>query len=235
MSKRALVIEHDPSISLGNLEPVLREAGYDIEVVDARTADLELMDATGADVVVVLGNDSGVYEKDRLSYIATEETWLASRLEAQRPTLGVCFGAQIMASALGGEVYKGDSTQIGYREVTPTPEGSQSPVAVFDGVPVVQWHGDTFTLPEQATRLAGSSDYANEAFAVGDWALAIQFHPEVTVEMYRQWLADGRESVTNQGLSEDELMREHMELNERMQAASAEMLRSWLHGLEKTQ
>ena len=233
MSKRAIVIEHDPSISLGNLEPVLLEAGYELLTVDARTEDLSTIDATAADVVIVLGNDSGVYEKDRLTYIADEEKWLASRLEAQRPTLGVCFGAQIMASALGGEVYKGDSTQIGYRTVTPTPEGATSPVAVFDGVPVVQWHGDTFTLPEQATRLAGSSDYANEAFAIDEWALAIQFHPEVTVEMYRQWLADGRESVTSQGLSEAELMREHEELNVRMQEASAEMLRTWLRGLEK--
>jgi GMP synthase (glutamine-hydrolysing) len=229
--KRAVVIEHDPSISLGNLEPVLREAGYSIEVVDARSADFSAIDASAPDLVVVLGNDSGVYEKDRLTYIAHEEQWVADRLESKKPTLGVCFGAQIMASALGGEVYKGPTTQIGYRSVEPTPAGANSPVAVFEGVPVMQWHGDTFTLPEQVTRLAGSSDYENEAFAIDNWALAIQFHPEMTDEMYRQWLADGRESVAKQGLTEDELLAESARLNARMQDASADMLKTWLQGL----
>jgi GMP synthase (glutamine-hydrolysing) len=229
--KRAVVIEHDPSISLGNLEPVLRDAGYSIEVVDARSADFSAIDASSPDLVVVLGNDSGVYEKDRLTYIAHEEKWVADRLESKKPTLGVCFGAQIMASALGGEVYKGPTTQIGYRSVEPTPAGANSPVAVFEGVPVMQWHGDTFTLPDQVTRLAGSSDYENEAFAIDNWALAIQFHPEMTDEMYRQWLADGRESVAKQGLTEDELLAESAQLNARMQDASVHMLTTWLQGL----
>jgi GMP synthase (glutamine-hydrolysing) len=229
--KRAVVIEHDPSISLGNLQPVLIQAGYTIEIVDARTADLGAIDASAPDLVVVLGNDSAVYEKDQLEYIAREEKWVAERLAAEKPILGVCFGAQIMASALGGEVYKGDSTQIGYRAVETTEAGAASPIAVFDGVPVMQWHGDTFTLPETVTRLAGSSDYENEAFAIDNWALAIQFHPEVTEDMFAQWLSDGRESVTAQGLSEAELMNEHLALNERMQDASVSMLTTWLAGL----
>lgn len=233
--KRAVVIEHDPSISLGNLEPVLVQAGYAIEIVDARTADLSAIDASAPDLVVVLGNDHGVYEKNEREYIAAEEKWLAERLADERPTLGVCFGAQIMASALGGEVYKGDSTQIGYRAVEPTAAGKDSPVAVFEGVPVVQWHGDTFTLPESVTRLAGSGDYENEAFAIDNWALAVQFHPEVTQDMFVQWLAEGRESVVAQGLSEAELVNEHLALNERMQDASVAMLTAWLSGLEKTQ
>jgi GMP synthase (glutamine-hydrolysing) len=231
--KRAVVIEHDPSISLGNLEPVLIEAGYEIEVVDARHADLSAIDATAPDLVVVLGNDHGVYEKDRRAYIAAEEKWVADRLDAKQPTLGVCFGAQIMASALGGEVYKGDSTQIGYRSVEPTAAGETSPVAAFKDVPVVQWHGDTFTLPESVTRLAGSSDYENEAFAIDNWALAVQFHPEVTPEMFGTWLEDGRESVAKEGLTEEQLLAEHEAHNARMQSASAAMLTSWLAGLER--
>ena len=231
--KRAVVIEHDPSISLGNLEPVLVQAGYAIDIVDARSADFAAIDASAPDLVVVLGNDKGVYDKNHLEYIAREEEWVADRLEAQKPILGVCFGAQIMASALGGEVYKGDSTQIGYRSVAPTAAGENSPVAVFADIPVVQWHGDTFTLPETVTRLAGSNDYENEAFSIDNWALAVQFHPEVTQDMFVQWLADGRESVVEQGLSEAELMNQHLELNERMQDASVAMLTNWLAGLDR--
>jgi len=231
MTKRALVVQHDPTIHLGNLEPVLREAGYDIEVVDATSADFAQLDARAADLVIVLGNDHGVYEKDRRPYIAAEEEWLADRLSQHRPTLGVCFGAQIMASALGGEVFRGPSTQIGFRSVELTEAGADSPVAVFEGVPVLQWHGDTFTLPSGVTRLAGSSDYANEAFAIGNWALAMQFHPETTTAMYEQWLADGRESVANQGLTLEQLLIEDQRNSAAMQAASAKMLTRWLAAL----
>ena len=230
-SGTALVIQHDPTIHLGNLEPVLREAGYDIEVVDALSADFNALDAQSPDLVVVLGNEHGVYEKEAHPYIAAEEEWLAARLRDERPTLGVCFGAQIMASALGGEVYRGPSTQIGYRSVELTEDGTDSPLAAFAGVPVMQWHGDTFTLPEGVTRLAGSSDYANEAFSVGNWALATQFHPETTPSMYEQWVADGRESVVTQGLSADELLSDDERNSAAMQEASARMLTRWLAGL----
>ena len=98
----ALVIQHDPTIHLGNLEPVLRDAGYDIEVVDALSADFSRLDAKSPDLVVVLGNEHGVYEKELHPYIAAEEQWLASRLRDERPTLGVCFGAQALAMVLGG-------------------------------------------------------------------------------------------------------------------------------------
>lgn len=228
MNKAALVIQHDPTISLGNLEPVLVEAGYAITIVDALADDFSSLDPSAADLVVVLGNEHGVYEKNVHPYIAAEESWLARRLENERPTLGVCFGAQIMASALGGEVYKGPTTEIGYRSVELTPEGAKSPMAAFAGVPVVEWHGDTFTLPDGVTRLAGSGAYANEAFAVGNWALATQFHPETTASMFEQWVEDSRESVANTGQSSGELLREDAEYSEAMQAASAHMLRAWL-------
>jgi len=231
MGKVALVLQHDSTIHLGNLAPVLSERGYDIQVVDARTTDFATLTVDPA-LVVVLGNDNGVYEKDVLPYIAAEEAWLASRLAAQQPTLGVCFGAQIMASALGERVYKGGSTQIGFREVVPTEAGSSSPVRHFAGVPVMEWHGDTFDLPAGATLLAGSSDYANEAFALGTWGLAVQFHPETTEEMHEEWLAIGRESVVSHGIDPNVLVAEREEHSAAMGVASQAMLNDFLDGLE---
>lgn len=230
--KTALIVQHDPTIHLGNLQPVLIERGYDIQILDARTADFATL-SVDPSLVVVLGNDSGVYEKDALPYIAAEEAWLASRLTAAQPTLGVCFGAQIMASALGERVYKGASTQIGFREVVPTEAGASSPVRHFAGVPVMEWHGDTFDLPAGATRLAGSSDYANEAFSLGSWGLAVQFHPETTSEMHQRWLVDGRESVVTLGLDPEVLAAEREAHTATMEIASQAMLNEFLDGLEK--
>lgn len=231
MTKTALVLQHDSTIHLGNLAPVLTARGYDIQVLDARITDFATLDVTPT-LVVVLGNDNGVYEKDALPYIAAEEAWLASRLAAQQPTLGVCFGAQMMASALGERVYKGDSTQIGFREVVPTEAGATSPIRHFAGVPVMEWHGDTFDLPAGATLLAGSSDYANEAFALGRWGLAVQFHPETTEEMHAEWLAIGRESVVNHGLDPAALVAERDAHSAAMGVASQAMLNDFLDGLE---
>lgn len=229
--KTALVIEHDPTIHLGNLEPVLLERGYDITVVQA-SADSLPESVDDIDLLIVLGNDHGVYD-DR-DYIVREKEWLAEWLSQPRPTLGICFGAQILADTLGGKAFPGDHTVIGYREVQPTPEGMNSPVRHFANVPVLQWHGDTFTLPPQSRRLAGSSDYANEAYAVDDWLLAVQFHPETTEPMYDRWLADGRSSVTSLGLDPADLRNEGSQCVAAMTQASRLMLTEWLDDVEKT-
>jgi GMP synthase (glutamine-hydrolysing) len=230
----ALVIQHDPTIHLGNLEQVLIEANYELTIVDARSY---AFDATPEDVdlVVVLGNDHGVYQKHEHPYIAREEAWLAARAAHERPTLGVCFGAQILASALGADVYRGDKRVVGFRTVTPSSAGESSPVRFFSDVPVMQWHGDTFTLPAGATHLAGSNEYANEAFAVDDWALAVQFHPETTPEMHETWLADSHDWVEDAGYDLEALRRERDEHSDAMQVASRAMLTEWLANLEKKQ
>ena len=233
MSKKALIVQHDPTIHLGNLEEVLTEANFELVVVDARTYDFDAV-PSDIELVVVLGNDHGVYEKDERPYIAREEKWLAAWTRDKRPTLGVCFGAQILASALGAEVYRGETQVVGFRTVTPTPAGRDSPVRFFADVPVMEWHGDTFTLPAGATRLAGSSDYENEAFAVDDWALAVQFHPETTSEMHETWLTDAHAWVEDAGFDLEALRVERETHITAMQQASQDMLRDWLANLEKS-
>jgi GMP synthase (glutamine-hydrolysing) len=230
--KTALVFQHDPTIHLGNLEQVLIEADYDVTVVDAPRYAFDAR-PEDVDLVVVLGNDHGVYEKDDHPYIAREEAWLAARAAHEGPTLGVCFGAQILASALGAEVYRGDKRVVGFREVTPTPAGQSSPVRFFSDVPVMQWHGDTFTLPQGATHLAGSNEYGNEAFAVDDWALAVQFHPETTPEMHERWLSDWREELEAFGYDLEALRCERAGHSDAMQEASRAMLTEWLANLER--
>jgi GMP synthase (glutamine-hydrolysing) len=95
----------------------------------------------------------------------------------------------------------------------------------------MEWHGDTFDLPAGATRLAGSSDYANEAFALGSWGLAVQFHPETTAAMHERWLADGRESVVRLGIDPDALVAERDAHTAAMGVASQAMLNEFLDGL----
>lgn len=233
MTRTAVILQHDPSIHLGNIGPVLVEHGYDLRVVDVTKEDVSAIDPAEADLVVVLGGEMGAYQTEEFPFLEKEKDLLRARIDAERPTLGVCLGAQLMAGALGERVYKGDTTQIGYRRVEPTEAGAGSPIRHFDGVPVVEWHGDTFELPERATLLASSSDYSNEAFAIGDFALAVQFHPEVTDEMHESWVADGYNELDELAIDPDALRRDREAYSARMQQASRAAFSEWLESLPR--
>jgi GMP synthase (glutamine-hydrolysing) len=230
-SRVAVVLRHERMAHLGNLEPVLLGAGFDVRYVDvAEGADLP-SDAAAADLLVVLGASAGVYEVERYPFISGELAFVRSRLDAKRPTLGVCFGSQVMAAALGAQVSPGETVQVGFRPVEPTDAGALTAMRHFAGVPVLQWHGDTFTLPEGATRLAGSSDYANEAFGIEDWAMAVQFHPEITADMHEEWLDSDQEYVMNAGYDPAELRDDFDRLGLGMRHAAESFLTEWLRGL----
>ena len=232
MIRSAVVLRHDDTIHLGNLEPVLREHGYSIRYVDTLREDVRALDPQEADLLIVLGGEMGVYEADEFPALHAEIELLEQRLGAARPVFGVCLGAQLMANALGSRVYRGPTNEIGYRTVEPTEAGATSPLRHISNVPVFQWHSDTFDLPGAVTRLAGSAQYGNEAFAIENWALAVQFHPEVTEEMHEVWLAASEAEVAAEGFDPDDLRRDRDLYSRGMQVASRAMFSEWLDGLD---
>jgi GMP synthase (glutamine-hydrolysing) len=225
----ALVLRHLEIAHLGNLEPVLRDHGYDIRYLDVTTDDPR--EQPEADLVVVLGGDMGVYEKVAHPFLERELVFLGERLAAERATLGICLGAQLIAEALGESVRRGKTVEIGFREVTPTEAGLDSPLRHVAGVPMMQWHGDTFGLPSGAVRLASSVAYSNEAFALGDYTLAVQFHPELTAEMYDTWILDGEGELEALGIEPNALRKDALANGPAMEAASVAMFSEWLEAL----
>ena len=231
--KVALVIRHLDIAHLGSFAPVLERHGYEIRCIDA--TDIEGPDAADAvrraDLVVVLGGNMGVYQRDEHPFIDHELIALTVRLEAEQPTLGVCLGAQLMAEALGGRVSRGTSTVIGFTKVQLTDAGRDSPLRHFDGLPLMQWHGDSFRLPAGATRLASSAEYSNEAYRLGDFALAVQFHPELTGAMYEEWIADGAAELAAHGIDASALLEQRDRYAADMERAATAMLGEWLTNL----
>lgn len=231
MSPAAVVVRHDVTIGLGNLEPVLRERGYTVRYLDT-AQDIRALDPLAAEVMIVLGGDMGAYDTATHPVLRDEITAISARLAHERPIFGVCLGAQLMASALGSAVYRGSSNEIGFRTVEPSVDGANGPLRHVAGVPMLQWHGDTFDLPATVTRLAGSPQYATEAFGIGQWALAVQFHPEVTAEMYDSWLRASVAELAEEGLDADALRAEHGRYSPGMQVASRALFSEWLDGLD---
>jgi GMP synthase (glutamine-hydrolysing) len=231
--RTALVLRHDSTIGLGNLGPTLEAHGYEIITVDAPSTDVSGLDALAPDLVVVLGGEEGAYETDLYPYLADEIELLRTRIDAEAPIFGVCLGAQLLAKTLGARAYKGERKEVGWLTVEPTEAGIDSPVRHFAGVPAVQWHGDTFDLPEGVERLAASAQYENQAFARGDWLLAVQFHPEVDDAIHEDWLNAWGDELPEYGLTAEQLRAQRAEYGPQMQAASARLLGEYLDGLAR--
>lgn len=187
--RHAIILRHVAFEDPGLLAPALTCAGWDFEILEGATADLTQQKIADADLLVVLGGPIGVGDIGDYPFLAQEIALLEKRLAGNRPTLGICLGSQLMAAALGARVYAGPVKEIGWAPLQLTDEGRASCLAPL-GEPeatVLHWHGDTFDLPAGATRLASTATYANQAFAFGRNALALQFHIEADPARLEEW------------------------------------------------
>ncbi len=142
-----------------------------------------------ADAIVLYGAATDVVDAPRLDWLRAEQAWLRERLAAGTPVLGVCFGAQLLADALGAEVTRSEPPEVGFLPVTLTADGRADPVtgALPERFLACQWHHWQFALPPGATAL-GASDACLQGFRLGDvWG--VQFHPEVDAETVEGWIA----------------------------------------------
>lgn len=186
--KTVCALRHVAFEDLDSFAPTLIERGGAIRYLDAGQDDLTALDPLADALWIVLGGPIGVYEEDAYPFIRDELRLLRARLDAGRPTLGVCLGAQMIAAALGARVYPGGGKEIGWKPLQLTDAGRASPLAAFaDGTPVLHWHGDTFDLPDGATLLASTDLYPHQAFAWGAHALALQFHIETSAPGLERW------------------------------------------------
>jgi GMP synthase (glutamine-hydrolysing) len=200
---KAVILQHEPHEGLDLLEPALVAAGFTLikRFRHVEHADLE------AALVVVLGGSMGVYEAHEHPFLSHELAFLGERLALDRPTLGVCLGAQLLAAAAGATVSAGkNGLEVGVAPVRLTAAAASDPV--FEGLPakltVAHWHGDTFTPVTGATLLASTDRYSQQAFRLGH-SYGLQFHPELTAASFTHWLDLGEAALRERGKNVDEL------------------------------
>lgn len=231
--KTALALRHVPFEHLGVLQPLLEARGYHVRYVDAGVQPVLADEIDGADLLVVLGGPIGAYDDETYPFVREEAEAIAQRLAARKPLLGICLGAQLMARALGAAVKPMGVKEIGFAPVTLTTEGADSPLApLADGTPVLHWHGDRYDLPPGARRLASTAICAEQAFAVGDHALGLQFHLEANLDELEAWLIGHAAELGAAGIDPRALRAQAPALARRLSQCAREVFTAWLDRVE---
>ena len=189
MPRQVLFLYNDPTAPAALLGDAFTESGFDVgtfnvvtpEMADDPVCDVTFPNPLRYDAIVALGARWAVYD-ERLadSWVAGEMAMVRTALSGGVGVLGVCFGGQLLAQALGGMVQRSPTPEIGWHDV------HSSRPDLVPGGPWFQWHFDRFTAPPGATVIA-RNDCAAQAFSHGR-ALGLQFHPEVDLALAQRWI-----------------------------------------------
>ena len=187
-----LLVRCDAFETYGVAPTALAAAGATTRIWDAVDPADERPDLEDASGVVVFGSTSNVENADDRPFIKEVADLTHEAVERGVPFLGLCFGAQILAWALGADVIKARVRELGFEPIRTLPAAADDPVLSHygDGDPVFHWHEDTFQLPEGATLLATSDGVPNQAYRVGEMAWATQFHAEVDAAEAEMWVTE---------------------------------------------
>jgi GMP synthase-like glutamine amidotransferase len=212
---RALVLQHEEAAPPGLVDDWLRERRIAARL--QRMDHAPAADLRGADLVVALGSECAAYD-DEVPFVPSELELLGEAHSSGIPVLGICFGGQLLARALGGRCYRAEQPEIGWRPVRPLGRG------IVAAGPWMEWHFDTFELPAGAELLA-ESDSAPQAYLL-EKSMGLQFHPEVTLPIVEGWVRSAKEELADRGIEAGEILAD----SERLAAEAARRARALFDG-----
>jgi len=187
--KNILVFQNEECEHLGVFSKILNENNISYQYIKLYEEE-EIPNLNDYSAIIILGGPMNVYEERKYPFLKKENSSIKEALKINKPMLGICLGAQIIARAAGAKVYPAKRKEIGWFTLNLTTGGIENDV--FRGLErqftVFQWHGDTFDIPSGSIKLAKSNLFPNQAFSIGKTIYALQFHLEVTKKMILEWV-----------------------------------------------
>lgn len=226
MSK-ILIILHQENSSPGRVGLALEARGYSLDIRRPRFGDAlpsTMSEHAGA---VIFGGPMSANDND--DFLKTETDWIGIPLKENKPYLGLCLGAQMLARHLGARVYKHAEgrVEVGYHPIRPTTIGAEMmswPERVY------QWHNEGFDCPHGATLLAEGDEFPVQAVRVGAAAYGLQFHPELTHAMMYRWTVRGAHRFSSPGAQDrDQQLALRYEYDPPLVQFLGTFLDLWLH------
>lgn len=227
--KHAIAIRHVHFEDAGLFEDGLAQAGYALRYHEAGADALE--GVVDADLLLVLGGPLGANDIETYPFLKDQIAAIAQRLAQQKPVFGICLGAQLMARALGAQVAPMGHKEIGYAPLTVTAAGQETPLRHLADMPVLHWHGDRFAIPEGAANLAATPLCGHQAFALGRYAMAVQFHPEVRPDRLERWLIGHAGELWSEKIDPRDLRRDAASHGAALERAGRAFFSEWLAGI----
>lgn len=193
MSLPILTVVHQATSNPGLVGAILREMGYRLDIRCLAVGDTLPPTLDDHSAALVFGGPMSAND-DHLDFIRQELNWIPSVLAEQKPYLGICLGAQLLARSLGARVtpHPEGLREIGYYPILPTATGRAilpQPMLVY------QWHQEGFEVPSGARLLATGNAFSHQAFGYGSRAYGLQFHPEITTTMVNHWTTEGADQL----------------------------------------
>lgn len=234
MALPLLIIQNDAHEGAGLLatlaaernQSVLQRLGWEIDYADLKVEDHAAL--------VLLGGAQGAYETDSYPYLA-DEIDLCRRFIAQdRPVLGFCLGAQLLAVALGGQVHSNPRKEIGWADIDLTPAAAEDPL--LHGLParhtVFHFHGDYFDVPPGTDSLAGSALTACQLFRHGSASYGFQYHAEIDGPLLEVMCRNNADHMAANGFDADTIIGEAEQYLDEVEARDQLILSRWLDRLQ---
>jgi len=231
-----LVIRNDAKEGAGHLGSLLNTRGFDQKVLPGWEADYGLLRPTDFSGLVVLGGAQGAYETDAYPYLSDEIRLIQSFIDAGLPVIGLCLGAQLLATTLGGEVKQNANKELGWHDIQLNAEGLADPLMAGhpESASAFHFHGDFFTTPPGCVNLASSDITHCQLFRFKENVYGFQYHVEVDQPLVEVMCLNNVEYMAANGTDAQSVVDQSAVFIDEYMRRSAAVLNSWIDKLEET-